>query len=176
MQSLIAALAHWFAPWKAVYADSKLLETGVVSVHVLATLVGGGIAVAADRDNLRTMRAEPGECPQVLEALHGTHRPVLIGLAFLFLSGIALAAADIETFAGSVVFLAKLILVTLLCLNGIFLARTEHLLRRRVFAESRWPDSPDATPTLCRRLRAASWISLALWLSTAVVGVALQNV
>ena len=176
MHALIATLAQWFAPWKAVYSDSRLLETGVVSVHVLATLVGGGIAIAADRDNLRTMRAEPGDCPQVLDELHATHRPVLIGLAFLFLSGIALAAADVDTFAASPVFVAKLVLVALLCLNGVYLTRTEHLLRRRVFAESIWPDSPDPTPKLCRRLRRASWLSLGLWLSTAVVGVALQNV
>lgn len=176
LTSLIATLAHWFAPWKALYSDSKLLETGVTSVHVVATLVGGGIAVAADRDNLRTMRTEPNECPQILDELHATHRPVIIGLAFLFVSGIALAAADVETFAKSPVFIAKLILVFLLCLNGVFLARTEHLLRRRAFAETEWPNSADPTPVLCRRLRAASRLSLALWIATAVVGVALTNV
>jgi hypothetical protein len=176
LTSLIATLAHWFAPWKALYSDSKLLETGVTSVHVVATLVGGGIAVAADRDNLRTMKGKPHECPQILDELHATHRPVLIGLAFLFVSGVALAAADIDTFAKSPVFLAKLILVFLLCLNGLFLARTEHLLRRRVFAETAWPDSVDPTPVLCQRLRTASWLSLTLWLATAVIGVALQNV
>src|SRR4029077_17274011 len=67
LTSLIATLAHWFAPWKALYSDSKLLETGVTSVHVVATLVGGGIAIAADRDNLRTMKGQPDECPQILD-------------------------------------------------------------------------------------------------------------
>jgi hypothetical protein len=176
VSSLIATLTDWFAPWQALYSDSKLLETGVTSVHVVATLVGGGIAIAADRDNLRTMRAEPHECPQILDELHATHRPVLIGLAFLFVSGVALAAADVKTFANSPVFLVKLILVFLLCLNGLFLARTEHLLRRREFAETEWPDSLDPTPVLCRRLRAASRLSLALWIATAVVGAALTNV
>lgn len=176
MDSLIATLAHWFGPWKTFYADSKPAEIGVLSVHLVSMLVGGGIAVAADRDNLRTMKSEPGECPQVLEHLHATHRPVLIGLALLFLSGIALAAADIETFAKSPVFIAKLVLVFLLCINGVALARVEHLLRRRVFAESHWPESADPTPRLCRRLRLASWVSIGLWVATAVVGTALSNI
>lgn len=176
MDSLIATLAHWFAPWQSLYADSKATEIGVMSVHLVSMLIGGGIAVAADRDNLRTMRDDPGACPQVLDHLHATHRPVIIALALLFLSGIALAAADIETFAKSPVFIAKLVLVALLCVNGIGLARIEHLLRRRVFAEMMWPESPDPTPHLCRRLRLSSWVSIILWVATAVVGTALSNV
>jgi hypothetical protein len=175
MASIVATLAHWFAPWQSVYSDSKLLETGVTSVHIVATLVGGGIAIAADRDTLRTLRSEAGLGPQALDELHATHRPVLIGLAALFLSGFALAAADVNTFAKSPVFLIKLILVTLLCANGIFLTRTEHLLRRRVFAELTRPPSPDSTPKLWRRLRAASWLSITLWITTVVVGTALIN-
>jgi hypothetical protein len=174
--SLIATLAHWFAPWQSLYADSKVLETTVTSAHIVATLVGGGIAVAADRDTLRTERTEAGMGPQALDELHATHRPVMIGLAVLFLSGAALAAADIATFAKSPVLLIKLGFVTLLCINGTFLARTEHLLRRRVFAEIARPASPDTTPVLWRRLRAASWLSITLWICTAVAGTALLNV
>jgi hypothetical protein len=175
MGALIATLTQWFAPWHSLYADSKAAEIGVISVHLVSMLVGGGIAVAADRDNLRTMRNDPHACPQVLDHLHSTHRPVLIGLALLFLSGIALAAADIETFAKSPVFIAKLVLVALLCLNGIGLARVEHLLRRRVFAELMWPETPDPTPHLCRRLRLSSWLSIWLWVATAFVGTVLSN-
>ena len=175
MASLVATLAHWFAPWQSAYSDSKLLETGVTSLHIAATLVGGGIAIAADRDTLRTLHTEARLGPQALEELHATHRPVLIGLALLFISGFALAAADVETFAKSPVFLVKLILVTLLCINGVFLTRTEHLLRRRVFAELTRPPSLEATPALWRRLRTASWLSITLWIGTVVVGTALMN-
>jgi hypothetical protein len=176
VNSFIATLATWCAPWHEAYSNSKALEIGVMSTHLVAMLLGGGIAVAADRDNLRTMREEPGECPHVLDHMHGTHRPVLIGLLFLLLSGVALAAADIETFAKSPVFIAKLTLVILLCVNGLFLSRSEHLLRRRVFEESRWPESSASTPAICRRLRVGSWMSLILWTATAIVGVALSNV
>ena len=176
LASVVATLAHWFAPWQALYADSKVLETSVTSVHIVATLVGGGIAIAADRDTLRTDRNSAGPGPQALDELHATHRPVVIGLVFLFLSGFALAAADVKTFAASPVFVIKLVLVLLLCVNGGVLAHTEHLLRRRVFAETERPASRDPTPVLWRRLRAASWLSLTLWTCTAVAGAALVNV
>ena len=175
LASVVATLAHWFAPWQSAYSDSKLLETGVTSLHIVATLVGGGIAIAADRDTLRTLRAESEVGPQALAELHATHRPVLIGLAVLFLSGFALAAADVNTFAKSPIFLIKLILVTLLCINGIFLAHTEHLLRRRVLADLTRPASLEPTPDLWRRLRTASWLSIILWISTVIVGTALMN-
>ncbi|MGH7523426.1 MAG: hypothetical protein ACREK8_03885, partial [Gemmatimonadales bacterium] len=160
LASLVATLAHWFAPWQSAYSDSKFLETGITSLHIGATVVGGGIAIAADRDTLRTLHAESQLGPQALDELHATHRPVLIGLAVLFVTGFALALADVNTFAKSPVFLVKLLLVLSLCLNGVFLARTEHALRRRVFSETAWPASPDPTPALWTRLRAASWISI----------------
>jgi len=175
VNGIVTTLAGWFAPWQSLYADSRLIETTVTGAHILATVVGGGVAIAADRDTLRTLRAESALGHQALDELHATHRPVLIGLAVLFISGIALAAADVKTFAHSTIFLIKLILVLLLCLNGLFLARTEHLLRRRVFAEPAWAESAEPTPRLWIRLRAASWLSIALWSTTVIVGTALLN-
>jgi hypothetical protein len=175
LASLVATLARWFAPWQSVYSGSKFLETTVTSVHIVATLVGGGIALAADRVTLLTLRDEDRLGPKALDDLHATHRPVMIGLAALFLSGFALALADVETFAKSPIFLIKLLCVVLLCLNGLFLARTEHCLRRRVLGEDCHPTSPASTMTLWTRLRTASWISIVLWITTVVVGCALLN-
>jgi hypothetical protein len=173
--SLVATLTRWFAPWQSAYSDSKLLETTVTSVHIVATLVGGGIALAADRVTLLTLRNEDRLGRKALDDLHDTHRPVIIGLAALFLSGVALAAADVGTFAKSPVFLIKLLCVFLLCINGAFLARTEHCLRRRVLGEECHPLSPASTSRLWSRLRTASWLSIFLWITTVVVGCALLN-
>lgn len=163
LATLIETLTQWCAPWQAFYGDSRITEIAVTSVHVVAMLVGGGIAVAADRLTLRATRREGADRHAMLEELQAVHRPVKIGLAALFLSGVALAASDVETFAASPAFLVKLGLVVLLSVNGLFMLRTERLLRREV-TEKRWG-----------MLRLASWLSLLLWISTAVVGVVLVN-
>src|SRR5665213_1984478 len=108
MTSVIAGLAGWFAPWQQLFSDSKLVDIVVTSIHLLAVLVGGGLAVSADRATLRAMRGDPLARAGVAHELHATHRPVLIGLTVLFLSGLALATADIKTFANSPVFLVKM--------------------------------------------------------------------
>lgn len=66
--------------------------------------LGGGIAVAADRTTLRLSAEQPGERARQLAKLADVHRPVLIGIALLFVSGIALALSDLENFLTSRVF------------------------------------------------------------------------
>ena len=96
------------------------------------------------------------------------HRPVLIALAVLFVSGVALAAADIETFATSPVFLLKLVLVTLLLTNGAVLERTERTLRLETA-------TPGREPRLWRRLRRTAYLSLFFWTCAVVAGTVLEN-
>lgn len=163
LAGLIETVTQWCAPWNAFYADSRLAETAVTSVHLVAILLGGGLAIAADRTTLRAARREPLAREGMLEELHAVHRPVVIALAVLLFSGIAMAAADIPTFAKAPAFLVKLLLVVLLCSNGAFLYRTEALLRREA-TERRW-----------RQLSVASWLSLTLWISTVIAGAALVN-
>lgn len=163
LTTLIETLTRWCAPWQTFYGDSRLTEIVVTSVHVVAMLVGGGIAVAADRLTLRVTSRQTAERNAMLMELQQTHRPVMVGLAALFVSGLALAASDVETFSTSPAFLVKLVLVVLLAVNGLIMLRTETLLHRDP-TESRW-----AT------LRLVSWLSLVLWISTAVVGVVLVN-
>jgi hypothetical protein len=45
LQQLVAA----FEPWKSAYSNSKVIPAAVTSVHLVALLFGGGLAVAADR-------------------------------------------------------------------------------------------------------------------------------
>jgi len=169
---VVAALARAFAPWQTLFSDSKVLSTGVVAVHIVALLFGGGLAIAADRASLRLARAGRAAGPgaaederRLLADLGAVHRPVVIALAFVFVSGALLAAADVKTYALAWVFWLKLGLVALLLVNGVVLERAESGLRRGVGTAGHW-----------RRLRAASWASLALWTATTVVGVALTNV
>ncbi|MBL0179478.1 MAG: hypothetical protein IPP98_10195 [Gemmatimonadetes bacterium] len=114
----IETLIRWCAPWQTFYGDSRLTEIAVTSVHVVAMLLGGGFAVAADRLTLRTTRRDTADRMAMLDELQSVHRPVMVGLAALFASGVALAASDVETFAASPAFLVKLALVVLLSVNG----------------------------------------------------------
>jgi hypothetical protein len=166
--TLVQSLAHALAPWQSLYSDSKTVASVVTSVHLVGMLFGGGLAVAADRSTLRALRREPSERVRSLAELHGVHRPVLFALAVLFLSGIALAAADIETFAGSPVFVLKLVLVTLLLANGAVLERTERALRLPT-------GGPTRETRLWRRLRTTAYLSLLLWIGTVLAGTVLVN-
>jgi len=160
------------APWQRLYADSRAVETTVTFVHLTALLFGGGLAIAADR---RTLRLDPerGPLAPFLAELGGVHRPVVIALGVLFLSGLAMAAADLETFLASPVFGAKLLLVALLVANGGLLLRTERTLAALVGSD----DAPIPSPArgLWRRLRLTARVSQALWVASVLAGTLLVN-
>jgi uncharacterized membrane protein len=166
--TMVQTLAHAFAPWQSLYSDSKTVASVVTSVHLTGLLFGGGLAVAADRATLRAARREPSDRRRTLAELHSVHRPVLLALAVLFLSGVALAAADVETFAASPIFVLKLGLVALLLANGAVLERTERALRLTA-------GGPRREARLWRRLRMTAYLSLALWTSTVLAGTVLMN-
>lgn len=92
------------------------------------------------------------------------HVPVLVSLVILLVSGVLLAASDIETFLPSVWFWAKLGLVVLLMINGVVLTLTERRLGQTL-TDADWS-----------RLRTLAWLSIVLWTATAVVGLVLPNV
>ncbi len=166
--TLIQTLAHALAPWQSLYSDSKAVASVVTGVHLVAMLFGGGFAVAADRSTLRALRQEPSDRLRALAEMHAVHRPVLIALALLFVSGVGLATADIETFAASPIFLLKLAVVTLLLINGAVLERTERTLRLQTSA-------PGREPRLWRRLRMTAYLSLFFWTCAVVTGTVLTN-
>ena len=165
---IIAALSHALAPWNSLYSDSKAVASVVTGVHLLGLLFGGGLAVAADRSTLRALGRATSERAAALGELHAVHRPVLIALAVLFASGMALAAADVETFLRSPVFYLKLVIVALLLVNGAVLERTERTLRRGAAGA-------DGETRLWRRLKASACLSLFLWTCTVVAGTVLVN-
>ncbi len=158
-----------FAPWQSLYSKSKVVSTSVTAVHLVGLLLGGGLAVAADRSTLRASVRDAGERRRQLAELHQIHRPVLMALTLSVASGLLLATADLGAFLDSPAFYVKLGLISLLMINGLFLTRTESRLRG--------VPSP-ATPLeerLWQRLRTTSYLSLVLWVSTLIAGVVLVN-
>lgn len=170
---IVEQLVHLFAPWHLFYGDSKLAPIVTESSHVLAMLLGGGFAVAADRATLRVARKRIERRQAQLTELHEVHRPVLIALAALLVTGIALAGADVEAFVASPAFWVKLGLVVLLVANGALFVRTES----RLHAVHMRADSTDPlTERLWRQMRFNSQCSLFLWSATLVAGIVLTNV
>jgi hypothetical protein len=159
------ALADLAAPWAKLYSHSSVLATLVQFLHVAAIVVAGGLAIAVDRATLRLRHGEPGARARHLTELGSVHRVVLGGLALSFLTGLALLAADLDTFLVSWIFWSKLGLIALLLANGARMTRAERALRTGgAGADVQW-----------RRLRTMSITSLALWLVITLAGVALTN-
>ena len=160
---LLKSIEELFAPWQSAYSDSTYLPTIVTALHLIGMLVGGGLAIAADRATLRISEEQPGERERHLGELNAIHRPVLMAMALLFLTGVLMVTSDVATFLNSPVLWVKLGLVTLLVLNGVVLERTETSVRRGD-EKSSW-----------RKLRVAAMCSIGLWILTLVAGTVLVN-
>jgi hypothetical protein len=165
--SLVTQLTQVLAPWQDLYSNSVPLSTTITTVHVLSLVVGGGLAIAADRASLRLSGRGETIRSEHLGEMRAVHRPVLISLVLLFVSGLLLFASDVKTYVGSWVFWTKMGLIVLLLVNGAILERTEAALRAKsegIGAQRRWT-----------RLRLLSVLSITLWLATAVAGEVLVN-
>ena len=101
----VHTLAQLVDPWRSLFNDSKPIGIVVLFAHLGALLIGGGFAVAADRTTLRVLHQDRDTRLHHLAELHAIHRPILFALVVLFVSGLLMAAADVETFAVSIPFL-----------------------------------------------------------------------
>ncbi|GLC27854.1 hypothetical protein [Roseisolibacter agri] len=173
----VARLAELMAPWQSLYADSAAVSSAVLFAHLGALLLGGGIAVAADRTTLRLGVPQAGDddalgADRVRHAreLATLHRPVVAALLVMLGSGVMLLLADVEGLVASPVLYVKIVLVALLLANGARLAAAERAVNAA--------PAGDATTVVdgWRRLRAASIASLVLWVATVLAGVVLSNV
>jgi len=160
--ALVERIAEIAEPWQRAYSDSTALPVAVVFVHLAALLVGGGLALAADRGTLRLARGEPAERGRHLASLALTHRPVVAALAMALTSGALLALTDVEEYATSRVFWVKMTLVATLLANGALMTRTEAALRADPDDTRRWA-----------RLHANALASGVLWLSVVLAGTTL---
>lgn len=155
-------LVHATQGWARLYADSKAVSTAVMFVHFSGLLLGGGAAVAADRETLKAAReAEPVRADH-LAFLGTVHGIAIAGLALLAASGAAMLLADVETFWSTRVFWIKMSLVVLLLANGLLMRQAERL-------------APAMPAGAWRRLRATSIISLVLWFAIVLASTVLGN-
>jgi hypothetical protein len=161
----IGGLADLLRPWATLYSHSPTVQTAVTFLHLGGIFLGGGFAIATDRETFAAVQARLSGQMRHLAHLHNVHRPVLVGLVMAIGSGVLLFAADVETFARSWVFWTKMTLLALLLTNGYLLSRTERSLRLTT------PDSP----VLWARLRMISAASIALWLALILAGTLLMN-
>jgi hypothetical protein len=148
--------------WTAIYSNHAALRTAIGFAHVGGIVFGGGCAIAADRGTLLVSGKDDGVRTAHLVSIRGIHGIVLAGLAAVFVSGLLLLAADLDTFLTSVVFWTKMGLVVLLIVNGALIVQAERLAA--VTLDRGWS-----------RLRLASIASLVLWFLTTLAGAALPN-
>ena len=148
--------------WASIYSHHPLLRTFVGFLHVGGLLIGGGFAITVDRLTAIAAGHDPVRSAQ-LDLLRSTHSAVLAGIAALVLSGLLLLGADLDMYLYSKVFWIKMGLFGLLLVNGAWLLRAEREIGR-------------GNATAWTQLRAASSISLVLWLATTLAGVALPNI
>lgn len=173
LPSFVHSLAHFVEPWKTLYSNSKTVGVCVMFAHVGALLIGGGFAVAADRMTLRAFRQGRDAQIRQLTEIQAIHKPILGAIAVLLVSGVLMAAADVETFAVSIPFWIKILCVTLLLVNGALLYKTDEGLRF-AYGQGGAGSSGEATERLWRRLRATSIASLFLWIATTLAGTVLS--
>jgi cytochrome b subunit of formate dehydrogenase len=163
--SIVKTLADVLEPWATLYKDSKPVQVGVMFTHLGALVVGGGLALTKDREVIRAVRDGTAGAVYSAPERVAVHRTVVAALAVLALSGLALLAADVETFLVSPVYWSKMTLVVLLLLNGAWMLRIE----------SRLGGAPSAAQAGWKMLRNSSRTSAALWFSIVLLGVWLEN-
>ncbi len=157
-------IAQWLDPWNRLFSHSKWVAGTVTGAHIMSLMFGGGLAIAADRTTLRVDRSDSEARAEQIREIRAVHVPVLISITVLLVSGVLLAAGDVETFLPSVWFWVKIALVVLLMINGSVLTVTERNLGGEL-TDAGWT-----------RLRTLARISIALWTATAVVGIVLSNI
>ncbi len=154
------AVSQLLARWAHLYGHAPVSAT-LTYVHLVGILVGGGVAVAADRASLRLSPATP-DWPQELARLASVHRWVVSGLALIFASGLLMMFAMLDGVATSVVFWTKMGLIALLLGNGYLRMRAENALRAGIAAG--WG-----------RFRRTSVASLVLWFVILLAGTLLHS-
>lgn len=164
------ALLTALQPWADLYAQSGWLPLVFLTTHVLSLVVAAGVALAVDRRVLRVTTASVDDAAPstaaLLDELTDAHPLVMRALAITLLSGIAMATADLGTYATSRVFWSKMGLVALLLVNGQLMRHAERQLAERQLA---------AESMRMAALRSSALRSVLLWGGIIVLGVVVSN-
>jgi hypothetical protein len=154
---LLAGLGALVTRWARLYADHKAVSGAVTYVHLAGILLGGGLAVSADRTVLRWSPLAGPDRSRELRSLGTAHRWVVGGLGLTLVSGVGMLLADLDTYLTSAVFWTKMSLIVLLIANGYLKLRAEAALGSGSIGA--W-----------RRLRGTAVASLVLWFSVLLAG------
>jgi hypothetical protein len=157
-------LERFASPWSELYSNHTIVAMVVMTFHLLALLVGGGLALSADWTTLGVLRQGVSERARQLEQLARTHRIVIAALVVSFVTGLLLAAADVGVFLASPLFWIKIGVIALLIVNGAALRHFENQIRFDQPSDRRWS-----------RLALTSRVSMSLWIGAVIVGVALTD-
>lgn len=180
--SLMEPLVHAARPWSDLYGDSAFLQTGLLFVHFAGLLAAGGFAVATDRLALRIGGTPGRDRAVLLRELAAVHRPVMIGLVVVTITGIGMALADAEYLLTSAVFWLKMGAFALLLGNGLLMLRAERRLRAGADRAASPPVAGSSAPATPERaggwsaLRWAALRSVALWTLTLLLGTTLTAI
>ncbi|MFI5207495.1 MAG: hypothetical protein ACHQX4_05680 [Gemmatimonadales bacterium] len=145
-----------FDRWAHFYDDHKAVSAAIMFVHLSGVFLGGGFAIAADRDSLRLAPFAP-EASDTLSRLSTVHRLVITGLVISLLSGLLQMFADLKTYLPSVLFWTKMGMIVLLLANGAVRLRAERALVR-------------GEPRGWTVFRVTSAASLVLWFAILLAG------
>jgi len=165
IMSLVETIAAAVEPWNRLYSHTKPLSEAVTFAHVGSLLVGGGLAIASDRATLRVRGADVDQRRRYLREFSTVHRHVVAALALMTVSGLGMALADVETFFVAPIFWVKMAAITMLLANGFNITRTERALAA----------NPAPSNRLWRRMTTGAVTSIALWLTTTLLGVVLMD-
>jgi hypothetical protein len=163
--AILETVAGVLQPWSDLYGSSTALSVTLTFAHLGSMMVGGGLAIAADRTVLKAGRPTDTKAVVALaDAVGDVHRPVLIALVVSAISGALQLAADFETFVASKVMWVKIALLLALAVNGALMLRDERSVRR---------DAGNAKGIGALRVRAVT--SVVLWLAITLAGVGLMQ-
>src|SRR5260370_7655991 len=98
----LKAVSQFLAQWAHLYGHTPV-STTITYVHLLGILVGGGVAVAADRASVRLSPATP-DWPGELPPLASVHRPVVPTLPLIFPTPLLMILAQLRRASTPVVF------------------------------------------------------------------------
>ena len=163
--TVLEQLVETLEPWSNAVSNSTALSAGLTFVHLGAMMIGGGLAIGADRLVLKAPRAADATTRRaVADAVGDVHRVVIIALTCALITGLLQVAADLESLSGNWILWVKAALVASLCANGVVMVRDERAVRQ----------APQmVAPFLALRVRAAT--SIALWMLIVLAGVGLMQ-